>query len=422
MPEVELLDHTAPVFDQTVFDIFGHKHTQYLFKGGRGSTKSSFISEVIPPLLIQHPDVNALILRQYGNTLRDSVFNQMQWAIAELELSDNFKVVKNPPELIYKPTGQHIYFRGADDPLKIKSIKPERGYIGITWFEELDQFGGAEDIRSVLQSTNRGGPAYWNFFSFNPPKSRDNWANVFAEDEREDRLTVHSTYLDVPADWLGEQFFIDAGHLKKKNELAYRHEYLGEATGSGGAVFDNIEEREITDDEINTFGSFYYGVDFGFAVDPFVWLSLSYDRTRDALYFVDEIYGVQLSNKKAAELIKPRQSVGSYITADSAEPKSISEMNGLGLKVTGAVKGPDSVDYGISWLQHRTKIVIDRKRTPNAHREFTSYEYERDKVGNFISRFPDKNNHTIDAARYALEKVIDRRKVGVMSKAKLGVY
>lgn len=419
---MKLLDLTAPIYDELVRDVFEHKHTQYLTHGGRGSTKSSMISLVIPPLMIANPAVNALVLREVGNTLKDSVYNQLLWAIDAEGFAQFFRATKNPLEIVYMPTGQKIFFRGADDPLKIKSIKPEKGYIGITWFEELDQFDGEEAIRSILQSTNRGGDKFWNFFSFNPPRSRDNWANKYALDTRPDRLTVHSTYLDVPSDWLGEQFFIDAEALKQSNELAYRHEYLGEATGTGGSVFDNIEEREITDEEIETLGYFYYGIDFGFAVDPFVWLKLSYDRTRNIVYFLDEIYQRKLSNERATEMIKQRQSASAYITADSAEPKSISEMNGRGLKVVGARKGPDSVDYGVQWLQNKTKLVFDSRRTPNAYTEFAAYEYERDRDGNFISAYPDNNNHTIDAARYALENVIGKRKVGFMSKSQIGAY
>lgn len=412
---MNLLDITAPVYDDEVYAIFEHKYTQYLNKGGRGSAKSSLLSEAIPPLMIQNPNVNALILRKVGTTLKDSVYNQMLWAIDTLDLNRFFKATKNPLEIQYKPTGQKIYFRGADDPLKIKSIKPDKGYIGITWFEELDQFSGEEEIRNILQSTNRGGNLFWNFFSFNPPKSRDNWANQYAEQIRDDRLTVHSTYLDVPREWLGDQFFIEADILKELNPKAYEHEYLGEATGTGGAVFDNIEDRTITDAEINTFGNFYYGIDYGFAVDPFTWVKLAYDNKKRELYVIDEIYQTQMSNRRAVELIKQRQPLNAYITADSAEPKSIAEMNELGLKVIGAKKGVDSVHYGIDWLQNLTKIVIDRKRCPNAYREFSCYEYETDKYGNFISRFPDKNNHCLTGdtlvcttkGQMPIEKLVD---------------
>lgn len=420
--DIDIKEMTAPVYQAAVYDIFQHRHTQYLFKGGRGGAKSSEISRDIPLLLIQNKDVNALVMRKVGNTLRDSVYNQVMWSIDLLGIMPHFKAAKNPLEIIYKPTGQRIYFRGADDPLKIKSIKPETGYIGVTWFEELDQFGSEEEIRSILQSTNRGGGVFWNFFSFNPPKSRDNWANQFAEQDREDRLTVHSTYLDVPREWLGDQFYIEAEFLKSTNPRAYEHEYLGIATGTGGAVFDNLEQREITDSEINTMGNFYYGIDFGFAIDPFVWLKMSYDRTRGTLYILDEIYQQKLSNKRAVELIKQRMSTAAYITADSAEPKSISEFNECGLKVLGAKKGVDSVRYGIDWLQSLSAIVIDKKRTPNAYHEFSCYEYDADKYGNFISSFPDRDNHTIDAARYALETFISSRRVKTIPKTRIGVY
>jgi PBSX family phage terminase large subunit len=322
---------------------------------------------------------------------------------------------------MYKHTGQKIFFRGADDPLKIKSIKPERGYIGITWFEELDQFDGEEEIRNILQSTNRGGSVFWNFFSFNPPKSRDNWANQYAEQIRDDRLTVHSTYLDVPVDWLGEQFFIEAEILKSQNPKAYEHEYLGVATGTGGAVFDNVSDITAVDVE-SKLGSYYYGIDFGFAVDPFCWLKVAYDRARNDVYILDEIYQVQLSNRRAAELIKAKQSPTYYITADNAEPKSISELNEYGLKVIGAKKGVDSVHYGIVWLQHCAHIYIDKRKCPNAYREFTCYEYDTDRYGNFISRYPDKDNHAIDCCRYSLNSFIMNRTVKTIEKSKLGVY
>ena len=414
---MNVLDVTAPIYDDAVYDVIEHAYTQYLLKGGRGSTKSSFIAIVLITLLVDsnNKNVNALVLRKVGNTLKDSVYNQVLWAIDQLGLNAYFKATKNPLEIIYKHTGQKIYFRGADDPLKIKSIKPDKGYIGITWFEELDQFDGEEEIRNILQSTNRGGDKFWNFFSFNPPKSRDNWANQFAEQIRDDRLTVHSTYLDVPHEWLGEQFFIEADFLKQTNPRAYEHEYLGVATGTGGAVFDNIEQREITDAEINTFGNFYYGVDFGFALDPFAYVACSYDRMRNVLYIFDEIYQTRLSNSAAADLIKQHQNAGNYITADSAEPKSISDLNERGLKVLGAKKGADSVRYGINWLQDVAKIVIDKKRAPNVYREFSCYEYDTDKYGNFISAFPDKDNHCLTGdtlvcttkGQMPIEKLVD---------------
>lgn len=421
--KINLLEHTIPLFDELVFDILEHNHTQYWADGGRGSTKSSFVSIMLPVIMVKNPEVNALVVRKVGGTLKDSVFNQILWGIDELGLGAYFKATKSPLEITYIPTGQKVFFRGADDPLKIKSIKPKQGYIGITWFEELDQFKGEEEIRSILQSANRGGSVYWNFFTFNPPKSRDNWANIAIQQERPDKITIHSTYLDVPVKWLGEQFIVDAEELKKSNPAAYEHEYLGLAVGTGGTVFENVNSRTITDAEIERLGYFYYGVDFGFAVDPFVWVKIAYDKASDTIYFIDEIYQVKLGNKKAVELISEKSGKEHVITADSAEPRTISEFRELGLsRIIGAKKGPDSVDHGVTWLQNRKSIVIDKKRTPNVFREFTLYEYDKDRYGNFISRFPDKDNHTIDATRYALESVIGRKTIKTISKSSLGIY
>ena len=396
-------DLIAPHFDITVAGVFNHEYTHHYYSGGRGSGKSSKISLDIPLLIVQNPDCNALILRKVGVTLRDSVYSQILWAINVLGLSHKFKTTTSPLEITYKPTGQKIYFRGADEPVKIKSIKPQKGYIGITWFEELDQFNGAEEIRSILQSANRGGDAYWNFYSYNPPKSRDNWVNTEALNESEDTIRHHSTYETTPKEWLGEQFIFEAEKLKARNLTSYEHEYLGIATGTGGAVFDNIVERAIANDEMSRFDRLKFGIDFGFAVDPFAWGKMHYDKKRRTLYILDEVYEIKLSNRRAAEKIRQRHKGYEWITADSSEPKSISEMNGYGLRIEGAKKGPDSVEYGMKFLQDLDAIVIDKRLTPNAHKEFTLYEYAKNKDGQYISAYPDKNNHFIDLCRYALE-------------------
>lgn len=410
MSKIKLSSVIGPAFYPLARDVFRHGHTHYDLSGGRGSLKSSCVSILVPLLIVQNPQANALVLRKVANTIRDSVFAQYVWAIDRLGMSAYWTAKTSPPELIYKPTGQKILFRGADDPMKIKSIKVSRGYIAITHFEEKDQFAGRAEIRNILQSTMRGGSVYWNFESYNPPISRDNWANLDSLEERKDRMTHKSTYLEAPPEWLGEQFLIEAEQLKQSNERAYRHEYLGEATGTGGNVFENVVSRTITDEEIETLGNFYCGLDFGFAMDPTAYGVQAYDKAHSRLYILDEIYEPRLSLSRLAEKIRQKSGGGKIITADSAEPRSIDSLRGdYGLSVRGAKKGPDSVEYGIRWLQNLAEIVIDKERTPNAHREFTLYEYDHDREGNFISSYPDKNNHFIDQCRYALEPVIGRR-------------
>lgn len=410
MSDIKISEHIGPAFYEITRDIFQHGHTHYDLSGGRGSLKSSFVSEIVPLLLVSNQGTHALVLRKVANTLRDSVYAQYIWAIDQLGMAEYWDAKKTPMELVYKPTGQKIMFRGADDPMKIKSIKVPFGYIAVTHFEEKDQFSGRAEIRTILQSTMRGGDKFWNFESYNPPISRDNWANKDSLVDRSDRLCHKSTYLEAPAEWLKQQFLDEAEHLKKTDERAYQHEYLGIPVGTGGNVFDNLELREITDKEIKRFDRIYQGVDFGWFPDPFAFVRLHYDRARETIYIIDEIYQNKLPNEQSAKMIRGRGYTDAIIICDSAEPKSVADFRALKLPAQESIKGPGSVDYGMKFLQRR-KIVIDRKRTPNAYNEFVNYEYERNKDGEIISGYPDKNNHLIDATRYALEPV--SRRMGV---------
>ena len=400
----------AKPFYDLLDDVLNERHTHYWLKGGRGSTKSSFIGITIPlKIMIDFQNgifSNAVVLRKVGDTLADSVYAQIIWGIEQLGVSEYWEVKVSPLQLKYKPSGQVIKFRSSnnkDDYRKLKSTKFQKGFCKYVWFEELDEFFGMEEVRNILQSLLRGGSGYQVFYSYNPPKMLSNWVNAEVLNEREDRIIHSSTYLDVPVEWLGEQFIIEAEHLKKTNELAYRNEYLGEATGTGGAVFTNLKIREITDKEIKQFDNILDGNDFGYAVDPNCYLQMHYDKTRKRLFIFNEIYKVGMSNKQLALEIKKIKIGHSYITCDSAEPKSIAELKTYGLLVKAAKKGPDSIDYGIKFLQNLEEIVIDNRRCPNAAREFSGYEYEKDKFGSFISKYPDKNNHSIDAARYGIE-------------------
>lgn len=394
----------APSFYEVHKYLKQNKYTHYWLAGGRASTKSSFISIELILGMMLHPEANAVVLRKISNTLKDSVFNQLLWAIEKLGVEQYWTITKSPLELTYIPYGNKILFRGSDDPQKLKSTKFRKGYCRYIWYEEVSEFFGMEEIRNINQTLMRGGEMFNVFYSYNPPKSVNNWVNAEALEVRDDKLFHKSTYLTVPREWLGEMFFIEANHLKQTNELAYRNEYLGEATGTGGAVFTNLTIREITDDEIKKFDKIYDGLDFGYAVDPACYVQVYFDKTRKKLYIFSEVYQVGLSNERLWEKIIKKKISRATITADSAEPKSIDKLNSLGkIYVKGAKKGPDSVEFGIRWLQDLEEIVIDNKRCPNTAREFGMYEYERDKYGEFKSKYPDANNHSIDAVRYAIE-------------------
>lgn len=421
---VNLAELIIPMYDEALDDILDHKHTHYVFKGGRGSTKSSFISLGIPMLLIQNPQIHACIFRKVGNTLKTSVFAQMEWAINELGLYPYFKITQNPMSMTFIPTGQKIMFFGLDDAGKVKSIKLPFGYIGITWFEELDQYAGENELRKVTQSTMRGGDLFWDFRSFNPPISNINWANEYAEEaaERADTLVVSNTYLNVPRAWLGEQFYEEAEYLKQTNERAYIHEYLGIAIGTGGNVFENVEDIDtnqlidLGDKEVPlyaTFDNIYNGLDWGYAVDPAQFVKMHYDSKKHDLYIYDEYRTTHTRNKDLFEALytgnNPKITFGELLTADSAEPKSVADFKAYGAFCRGAEKGPDSVRYGIKWLQSLHRIYIDKRKCPETYKEFIRYEYDRDKDDNIISDYPDHDNHSIDAVRYALERYYKRK-------------
>ena len=413
MMTVRLSQIIAPSFYELHKELKAELHDEVWCKGGRGSTKSTFISAQIVLGIIKDPDTNAVVFRRYQNELRDTVYGQFEWTITKMGLAHLFKFQVSPMQIVYIPTGQRIVFRAADNPKKLKSINLGRGYIKYAWFEELDQFASFEEIRNILQSLFRGeNKKRIVFFSYNPPKSGRAWVNQEAKIPKPGRRVHHSTYLDVPKEWLGERFITDAEHLKNTNEMAYRHEYLGEEVGTGLEVFNNVELRIISDNEIATFDRIRQGLDFGYAVDPLCFERMHYDRTRRRLYIFAEISGLNLFNRQFWEKAQKYNDV--LTIADSAEPKSIAELKSWGMKIKGAKKGPGSVEFSMKFLQDLEQIVIDPERCPLAAKEFINYSLEMDREGNVKSQFPDKDNHSIDATRYALEDDMKQPSIQVL--------
>lgn len=406
------------------------KWREYWMSGGRSSFKSTFIS--FAATLGMYLDMarayrqrelgnprwksylsHTAVYRKVGADLEGSVYNQVTWSLEKLGVAEDWTCRRR--SIVHNESGQMFQFRGLDDATKSKSIKAPFGFYKYTWFEELAQFYGMSEIRNVKQSIQRGGHGFITFYSYNPPQTSDNWVNIEALNDVPGRLNHHSTYLDVDAehrDWIGEDFFIEAEILKKNNPLAYRHELLGEVTGTGGKVFQNLEVREgrPTQAELNSFDRRCFGIDWGFAVDPFVLVCCHFDSTRRILYIFDEVYAVGLRNSETAALVKAKRDIISYnfIWADSAEPKSIADFQAEGLNTLAVSKSPDSVRFGIKWLQSLVKIVVWKGSAPNSAREFAMYEYEKNRDDQFISAYPDKNNHTIDAVRYANEQHITK--------------
>lgn len=418
---INMSDAFAQIYDDWLEDVLNHGHVHYVCKGGRGSAKSTTIGEAIPLLIIMNPSCHAICFRKVGNTLKTSVFAQIQWGIEKLGLSQFFHIPKTVGmPIVFLPTGQQILFMGLDDPNKVKSIKLPFGYIGITWWEELDQYSGEKEIRKVLQSTMRGGTLFWDFRSFNPPISNLNWANQYATDalSRENTLVLHANYLDIPEEWLGQAFIDEAEDLKEHNPRAYEHEYLGKPVGTGGNVFENVEPLYMSDEFILGFDRIYSGIDFGWFPDYFSFTKCAFNANKRDLYIFAEYRCHKQSNRQVFDKLyhelkyagRPFMLPDEIVTCDSAEPKSISDLKSYGAYgARPAKKGPDSIVYSMKWLQSLNHIYIDPNRCPGHLKEFVEYEYERDKDDEIISGYPDKDNHSVDSCRYSLERYWTRR-------------
>ena len=394
--------------------------------GGRGSGKSSNVAHIITQLLMRYP-VNAVGIRKIDNTLEQSIYEQMKWAINEQQVTHLFKFNKSPLRITYLPRGNYMVFRGAQYPERIKSLKDSRFPFAVAWVEELAEFRTEEEVTTITNSLLRGeldeGLQYKFFFTYNPPKRKQSWVNkkYGTQFVSENTFVHHSTYLDNP--FIAKEFIKEAEETKKKNEMKYRWEYMGEAIGSGITPFNNLQFREITDEEVANFDNIRNGNDFGYATDANAFVRVHYDKKKNGIYIFDELYKHQLSNRRLAEWLKGRGYDNDVIFADCSEPKSIAELqNDFGIsKIRGVKKGPDSVEFGERWLDDLDFICIDPKRTPKTAFEFENIDYQTDRDGNPKPRLIDKDNHSIDAVRYAMSDDM-RAKSNTREKAKKASY
>ncbi|MCW2277744.1 PBSX family phage terminase large subunit [Heliophilum fasciatum] len=412
MQKVRLSRIVTPHFQTFWKAANSRRYLRHVLKGGRGSAKSTHIGIRLITDMMRYP-VTAVCIRRVANTLAESVFEQLKEAIEILGVGEYWRVVKNPLQLIYKPRGNKIIFRGADDANKIKSIKMAKFPIAIMWIEELAEFKTEDEVstieNSVLRAELPDGLFYAFYYSYNPPKRKQSWVNKKYETQfvPVNTFVHHSTYLDNPH--ISKAFVEEAEDVKAKSPQKYEWEYLGKAIGSGVVPFDNLVFRRITDEEIKRFDNIRQGVDWGYGVDPFAFVRWHYDKTRRKIYALDEIYAVKLSNREAAEQIKAKGYDTQQSIADSAEPKSVDELKlQYHIRIKGARKGPGSVEYGEKWLDDLEEIVIDPQRTPNIAREFENIDYQTDADGNPKAKLEDKDNHTIDATRYAFENDMKR--------------
>lgn len=407
----------ASVFAGVWRSIKAHEFTHYWFKGGRNSTKSSFISIAIVLLIMLNPEANAVVLRKVGNTLRTSVYEQIGWACDVLGVARLFDFGLSPMEVTYRPTGQVIRFVGCDKPKKLKSAKFRTGYCAVVWFEEVDEFDGMDEVRSVLATFLRGGDMFWVFYSYNPPRSARNWVNKEARDleahpGEDGRFICHTTYLDVideHPEWISAAALAEAERSRRKTPESYRWQWLGEVIGTGSEVFPDelLDIRPITAEEREAIALRSFGVDAG-SVHPWVFMEAGYDENERVLYLLDEEsrQGTEAIDVKTAELVAAKlqaaEDPAADVWCDSAARGMILYYQEQGIGAQKSLKqGLNAPKNRIRWMQNLTRIVIDPDRCPLAAKEFPEYEYVSNGQGDITETLPKVNDDAIDAAGYA---------------------
>lgn len=405
----EILDKA---FHNTWKSFLKSEYIRFIEKGGRASGKSSNIAKMLILTLMKEP-VNICVFRKVADTLKRSVYEAIKWAINELEVEEYFLIKKSPLEIVYLERGNQITFLGVDDPEKIKGLASCAYPYAIWWFEEITEFKNKEEIETVIKSIVRGKlpnkikgelltTRYKGFFSYNPPRQKQHWVNKEYEiiKANSPNHINHTTYVDNPH--LAEEFYRELEFIKRNDELMYRGIYLGEPIGNGIVPFPKLRIEKIDNSIIKTLDTFRNGIDWGYGTDPFTFVRWGYDRKRKRIYAISEIYGYQLDDDDMMPKIKKLIHRNDTVICDSAEPKTIARYKKFGIRAKGAKKGAGSVEAGERWLG-QLEIIIDPARTPNIAREFQSIDYATDRYGEPLPRLEDRNNHTIDATRYAFE-------------------
>ena len=390
------------------------QHRYRVVKGSRGSKKSKTAALNMIYRLLKYPKANALCVRKYGNTLRDSMYSDLKWAIHRLGLDSYFKCTVSPMEITFIRTGQKILFRGFDDPLKITSISVENGVLCFVWIEEAYEVTSEADFNKLDMSI-RGElpPGYFKqiTLTFNP-WNESHWLKKRFFDNPDSNTFVQTTTWEVN-EWLDEHdraLFLD---MKEHNPARYSVEGLGNWGITDGQIFQNLTIRQITNEEIEIIEKhdrIYNGVDWGWYPDIYAFERVAYFPAQQKLFLFAENTGNQLSNETTAAWIRDNDFDDVITTCDSAEPKSVIDYRDYGINARKALKGPGSIDYSMKWLCALKEIVIDPKRCPRAAGEFSCYHYEKNKAGEIVAGYPDKDNHTIDAVRYATEQYWTKRK------------
>lgn len=385
------------------------RHRTRVVKGSRRSKKSKTTALWYIYHIMKHSAANVLVVRKTYRTLKDSCFTELKWAIKRLCVEHLWQVKESPLEMTYIPTGQKIYFRGLDDPLKITSIAVEVGVLCWMWIEEAYEITSEDDYDTLTESMLGDCPEdLWKqtTLTFNPWSDRTWIKKRFFDVDDPDVLAITTTYRCN--EWLSpadRKVFED---MKVKNPRRFKVAGDGDWGVIDGCIYEKWKEEAFTLQQLPKDIQSAFGLDFGYTNDPTALFCgfLSIEQRR--LYVWDELYKKGLSNKAIHKEITQMGYAKEHIIGDSAEPKSIDELKGLGLRITGAKKGKDSVNNGIQWIQD-LEIII-HPRCVNFLLEISTYQWKKDKFDKKLNEPEDDNNHLMDAMRYALERFIQKNK------------
>lgn len=398
---------------------WNYKGRYRVCKGSRASKKSTTTAMNLIYRIIEYPESNALVVRKTYRTLLDSCFAQLKWAVNRLGVKDYFDFKLSPLEIIYKPTGQKILFRGLDDPLKVTSVTVDVGSLCFLWIEEAYEIMSESDF-DMLDESIRGEVPKGHFkqitLTFNPWNERHWLKRRFFDTKDKDTLAITTNY--TCNEWLDRSDLNVFERMKINNPRRYQVAGLGNWGIVDGLIYENFEERLFTLEDVKDYKT-VAGLDFGYTNDPTAFFIGFLDKKGSVLYVWDEMYKKGLSNKKIYENIKNMGYSKEKITGDSAEPKSIDELKGYGLRIKGAKKGKDSILNGIQWIQD-LKIII-HPRCNNFLTEISNYQWDKDKFGKALNRPVDDFNHLLDAMRYALEDDIQSKTIKAVNRSILGL-
>lgn len=388
-------------------DYWNFKGRYRVCKGSRASKKSKTTAIYYISQIMKHPAANLLVIRKTYRTLKDSCFAELQWAITQLGVEQYWQVKESPLELTYMPTGQKIYFRGLDDPLKVTSITVKTGVLCWMWVEEAYELLNEDDFNMLDESIRGSAPG--NLFkqitlTLNPWNERHWIKKRFFDAENDDDILAKST------NYLCNEFLDEADRrvferMKRDNPRRYQVAGLGNWGIVDGLVFENWEERSFDKDKLikeRPRIKAMFGLDFGYTNDPTAFFAGLVDEVAKEIYVFDEIYQTGMSNSMIFDEVKRKGYIKERIRADSAEPKSIDDLYNLGMyNIKKARKGPDSINNGIQTIQDY-KLII-HPSCVNFLTEITNYTWNQDKFGKKLNKPVDDFNHLMDAMRYALE-------------------